>query len=332
MTGRVLRPEHPLPPAPGLIRLGTRRSRLAVAQSTQVAQEIARTTGADVALVTVTTEGDVSRAPLSQLGGTGVFVSALREALYAGTCDMAVHSFKDLPTAPCPGISVGAVPLRADARDAWCARDGLTLIEMPPGSRVGTGSPRRAAQILSRRPDLIIEDIRGNVDTRLARVGADLDAVILAAAGLERVGRVDAITERFSLDLAPSAPGQGALAIEVRSDDLSHELISQALRAVDHAETRAAAAAERTLLAALEAGCAAPVGASANIAHGHLSLRARVYQVDGQSQLESFKTVTWDTANAREGIASDLGSEVARDLLERGAAKLADLGPKDNRT
>lgn len=332
MTGRVFRPEGPQPALPGLIRLGTRRSRLAVAQSTQVAQEIAKATGADVALVTVTTEGDISRTPLSQLGGTGVFVSALREALLAGDCDIAVHSLKDLPTAPCPGISLGAVPLRADPRDAWCARDGLTLAEMPPGSRVGTGSPRRAAQILSRRPDLVIEDIRGNVDTRLARVGVDLDAVILAAAGLERVGRTEAITERFALDVAASAPGQGALAIEVRSEDLDEVLLSRALQALDHAETRSAATAERELLAALEAGCAAPVGATASVADGWLTLRATVYQVDGQSQLESVMGVAWNGSSDSEGIARNLGREVARDLLERGAAQLADLGPRGERS
>lgn len=329
MTGRVYQADGPMPAAAGVIRLGTRRSRLAVAQSTQVAEQIAQATGADVALITVTTEGDVSREPLSQLGGTGVFVSALRAALAEGRCDLAVHSYKDLPTAPSPGIAVGAVPERVDPRDAWCTADQVSFAAAPAGFRVGTGSPRRAAQLLARRPDLIVLDIRGNVDTRLGRLEKDLDAVVLAAAGLTRVGRAEAITEYFALEDAPPAPGQGALAVEVRSGDLDDPLLAQALQAVEHRDTRIAAAAERALLAALEAGCAAPVGASAQIGPDGLVLRAVVYRTDGTDLLESEHRVALDGAESAEQSAFELGRTVAEDLLARGAADLADLGPRE---
>lgn len=326
MTGRVFRAPGPLPAASGLIRLGTRRSRLALAQSTQVAERIAQATGVDVALITVTTEGDISRAPLSQLGGTGVFVSALREALLDGVCDLAVHSFKDLPTAACPGISVGAVPERADPRDAWCAKGHVSFADAPSGFRVGTGSPRRVAQLLARRPDLQVTDIRGNVDTRLARLDDDLDAVVLAAAGLDRIGRAEAITERLPLEGAPPAPGQGALALEVRTEDLHRAPIAEALRAMEHVETRVAATAERELLAALEAGCAAPIGAIAHLRGDSVHLGATVYRVDGTEQLDALKIAPLDAAVPPEQTARALGRAAAQDLLDRGAAALADLG------
>ena len=323
--GRVFRSDGPTAAAPGLLRVGTRGSALAVAQTSTVAEAIAAATGLDVALVIVTTHGDTSRAPLAQLGGTGVFVSALRDALLAGECDLAVHSLKDLPTAPCPGIALGAVPVRADARDALCARDGLTLAALPRGARVGTGSPRRVAQLLARRPDLAVQDIRGNVDTRLARIRDDLDAVVLAAAGLDRIGRAAAITERFSLAEAPAAPGQGALAIEVREDDLGAAPFAAALAAIEDPVARAGALAERHLLAALEAGCAAPVGATASAEAGRLHLRASVYRLDGGAALTAEGGLDW-----RPGADPDspgrLGRAVAAELLDRGAADLAPLG------
>lgn len=328
--GRVFRAEGPLDAAPGLIRVGTRGSALAVAQTTTVAAALAAATGCDVGLVIIKTEGDVSRAPLAQLGGTGVFVSALRDALLDGRCDAAVHSLKDLPTGPCPGIVIGAVPERADARDALCARDGLALAELPDGARVGTGSPRRAAQLLARRPDLEVLGLRGNVDTRLGRVGNDLDAVVLAAAGLDRLGRAGVITERFPLDAVPTAPGQGALAIEVRTDDAAAQPLRDGLLALDDAEARACAEAERALLSALEAGCAAPVGARARLTPGpeetgarRLVLTAAVYALDGTSSLVLSDEIAW-----RGGDVSPtaLGETLARALLARGAADLAPLG------
>ena len=183
-----------------VVRIGTRGSALALAQTQTIANALTAKTGAVVEIITVTTHGDRSTESLSTIGGTGVFASALREALLAGECDVVVHSLKDLPTDPEPGLVIAAIPKRADARDALCARDGLTLETLPEGARVGTGSPRRVAQLLARRPDLEVVDIRGNIDTRLGRtVGGDLDAVVLAAAGLERIGRSEAVTEFPSL-------------------------------------------------------------------------------------------------------------------------------------
>ncbi|WP_090151921.1 MULTISPECIES: hydroxymethylbilane synthase [unclassified Leucobacter] len=330
-SGRVFRSDAPLAPAPGLLRVGTRGSALAVSQTTMVAEQMATATGLDVALVIITTHGDVTRAPLSQLGGTGVFVSALRDALLAGECDLAVHSLKDLPTGACAGISLGAVPVRADARDALCARDGLTLADLPVGARVGTGSPRRAAQIRARRSDIDVHDLRGNVDTRLGRVGVDLDAVVLAAAGLDRLGRAAAITERFPLTDVPAAPGQGALAIEVRAADATTEPYIAALSAVDDAEARATALAERSLLATLEAGCAAPIGACAEVTGDELRLRAVVYRVDGSEQLTAEASLPWSTTAPDSGVPvpevpAELGRRVAAELLAAGAADLAPLG------
>ncbi len=321
--GRVRIAREAVPPAADRLRIGTRGSALAVTQTTTVAQQIADATGLEIVLVIIKTKGDVSRESLAQLGGTGVFVSALRDALLANECDFAVHSLKDLPTGEHPGITLGAIPARVDARDALCARDGLTLDQLPAGARVGTGSPRRAAQILARRADLEVLDLRGNVDTRLARVGVDLDAVVLAAAGLQRLDRLDVVTERFGLDEAPTAPGQGALAIEVRASARAMEPYATALRALDDPATRACALAERSLLAALEAGCAAPIGAHAHLEDGKLHLRASVYRLDGSEQLTETATLQW--SEGRDDVPALLGHRVCEALLARGAERLAPL-------
>lgn len=316
--------------ASGSLRVGTRGSALAVAQTTVVANAIAKATGKDVELVTVTTQGDTSRESLASLGGTGVFASALRDSLLASECDLIVHSLKDLPTGAHPGLVIGAVPRRADARDALCAADGMTLDLLPEGARVGTGSPRRVAQLLSRRPDLQIADLRGNVDTRLGRVAdGDLDAVVLAAAGLERLGRADAVTEYFSLSDVPTAPGQGALAIEVRAgDERGSGALAKALASINHVTTHAAVIAEREVLAGLEAGCAAPIGAHAQIDDGLLFLTATVYRPDGTDHLTSSHAATPDGMNARdlEVAALDVAQRVVAELLASGAADLAPVG------
>lgn len=318
-----------VPARPGLVRIGTRGSALAVTQSGDVARRLARDSGLEVVLVVVRTFGDATSAPLAQLGGTGVFVSALREALLDDRCDLAVHSLKDLPTGPCAGIGLAAIPERADARDALCARDGLDLASLPTGARVGTGSPRRAAQLRSLRADLRVEDLRGNVDTRLARVGADLDAVVLAAAGLERLGRAASIAERFPLDRVPTAPGQGALAVEARAGDGAalwdvEEALAAALRQLDDPGSRACALAERALLQRLEAGCAAPVGAWARVAGPSLLLTGAVYRPDGGARLE----LTRERPLGEDAAASAamLGVAVAEALLVGGAGDLAELG------
>ncbi len=250
-----------------MIRIGTRASELARTQSGAVARDVAALTGRPVRLVDITTAGDRSAGSLRTIGGSGVFVSALRDALLAGEVDVAVHSLKDLPTAPAPGIALVAVPSREDPRDALVARDRLRLAELPDGARVGTGSPRRAAMVraAAARSGTAVElvDIRGNVPTRLARVGDDLDAVILAVAGLHRLGRTETISEFLSVTEVVPCPGQGALAVETRAGDP----LAAELAALDDATSRAAVTAERAVLAGLGAGCATPVGALAT-AHG----------------------------------------------------------------
>jgi hydroxymethylbilane synthase len=270
------------------LRIGTRRSALAQAQAGIVADAVLAATGRNVELVHVTTHGDVSRDSLASIGGTGVFVSALRDALLMGEIDIAVHSLKDLPTADVPELEVIAVPERADVRDALVARDGHTLQTLPEGAKVGTGSPRRAAQLKALRPDIDVVDIRGNVDTRLGLVDDGVvDAVVLAKAGLQRLGRLDVVTETIDPSVMLSAPGQGALAVEVVRDlagDDRHAL----LRQLDDAATRAAVTAERAVLSALEAGCSAPVGAlgvvsELGFSEPELTLEALVASPDGSS-------------------------------------------------
>ena len=308
------------------IRIGTRGSALALAQTGVVAAAVAKASGDDVEIVTIVSTGDTSTESLSNLGGTGVFASALREALIANQCDLVVHSLKDLPTTPYPGLRVGAVPKRADARDALCARDGLTLEALPAGSRIGTGSPRRAAQLRGWRPDVEVLDIRGNVDTRLQKVvSGEVDAVVLAAAGLSRLGRLDQVTEFFELGRWATAPGQGALAIETR-DSLS-PAFAAVIKSLNHPSSFLAAMAERAILARLEAGCAAPIGASAVVDGDMMFLTATVYAPDGSSSLTSSHALVLEgTPLQRLVFPAELGDRVAAELLALGAAEIAPLG------
>lgn len=294
------------------MRIGTRGSALAVAQTTSIANALAAKTGVAPEIITIATEGDRSTESLASLGGTGVFASALRDALLAGEVDVVVHSLKDLPTAAHPGLAIAAIPKRADARDALCARDALTLDTLPAGARVGTGSPRRAAQLRSRRDDLEVVDIRGNVDTRLGKVASgELDAVILAAAGLGRLARLDSATELLDLDSWPTAPGQGALAVEVRAGE---EKLASSL---EHAASRIMVEAERRTLALLEAGCSAPVGAHAIIEDGMLFLSARVYGPE-RYITSSHALYVADTKDP----AGEVAERVAKELFALGAAEL----------
>jgi hydroxymethylbilane synthase len=268
----------------GVLRLGTRASALARTQSQLVADLLAERTGRTIELVTVRTEGDAVTGPLASLGGTGVFVSALRDALLAGEVDLAVHSLKDLPTAPASGIALAAVPLREDPRDIVVARDGLTIGELPVGSRVGTGSPRRVAQLEALGLGIDLVGVRGNVDTRIAKVrSGELDAVVLARAGLARLGRLEEVTEVLDPIQVLPAPGQGALAVECRAADT--DLVALVADALDDPRTRAAVECERTVLAELEAGCSAPVGALAEVVEGddgeELWIRAVALSLDG---------------------------------------------------
>lgn len=324
------------PHAPGrALRLGTRRSALARAQSGLVAEEVRRITGRPVELVDVTTYGDVSREHLSQIGGTGVFVSALRDALLNGELDLAVHSLKDLPTTQPDELTLAAIPAREDPRDALVARDGLTfeqLLAQPGGTggtpRVGTGSPRRMAQLhawaRSLGGEIETVPIRGNVDTRIGYVrSGELDAVVLATAGLTRVGRLDEVTERISTDSVLPAPGQGALAVECAADraDLAAQLAG-----LDDPHTRIAVTAERSLLAALEAGCSAPVGALADLLVDgqvvtELRLRGAVGTTDGATLVHLSATGSVP-ASAGEATAQRMGRELAAEMLAKGAAGL----------
>ncbi|MFI0743123.1 hydroxymethylbilane synthase [Streptomyces sp. NPDC021100] len=308
------------------LRLGTRRSKLAMAQSGQVAEAVSRLTGRPVELVEITTYGDVSREHLAQIGGTGVFVSALRDALLADEVDFAVHSLKDLPTAQPDDLVLAAVPRREDPRDVLIARDGLSFEELPAGARVGTGSPRRMAQLnaWARALGKEIETVpvRGNVDTRLGFVtGGELDAVVLAAAGLTRLGRIDVATEFLSPDTVLPAPGQGALAIECAATAAP---LAAVLAELDDPYTRAAVTAERSLLAALEAGCSAPVGALADLLGDEqdvpeMRLRGVVGTTDG-STLVQLSTTGPVPASHHDALA--LGRELAADMLDKGAAGL----------
>ncbi len=246
-----------------MLRLGTRRSPLALAQSALVAAAVTESTGWPVELVEITSHGDVNRASLVQIGGTGVFVSALRDALVDGRVDFAVHSLKDLPTAPAAGLAIAAIPPREDPRDALVARAAATLAELPPNARIGTGSPRRSAQLLALGRGFEIVDIRGNVDTRVAYVtDGELDAVVLAAAGLRRLGRAAVMTQLIDPDTMLPAPGQGALALECLVERAD---VAAALASLDDVATRVAVTAERSVLARLEAGCSAPVGVLAEV-------------------------------------------------------------------
>jgi hydroxymethylbilane synthase len=308
-------------PAASAIRVGTRRSLLATTQAGTVADLIRTRLGREAELVEVTTDGDRTQeagTPLAAAGGTGVFVGALRDALLRGDVDVAVHSLKDLPTYPADGIALVAVPTREDPRDVVVARDGLTLGELPAGSRVGTGSPRRAAQLHALGLGLEVVGIRGNVDTRIAKVGAgEYDAVVLARAGLARIDRLDAATEVLDpLQMLP-APGQGALGIECRADDA----LRSDLATLEDPRTRAAVDAERAVLATLEGGCAAPIGTLAEVVEGddgdELWVRAVALSTDGTLAVRR-------SASGDPDDAVGVGTRLAEEMLADGAGQLED--------
>jgi hydroxymethylbilane synthase len=300
------------------LRLGTRGSALALAQSQQTADALTAATGRPVELVRIVTPGDRSSAPVAQLG-VGVFVSALRDALLADEIDFAVHSYKDLPTAEHPTLHIAAVPPRHDPRDVLISRGDRTLAELPPGSVIGTGAVRRIAQLHALGLELQVTPIRGNIDTRIARVlgpEADLDAVVLARAGVARLGRTAEITETLDPMLMLPAPAQGALAVECRAGDAD---LVELLAALDHAPSRSAVVAERALLATLEAGCSAPVAAHAELAEGEegdeIYLRGAVISPDGSRAIRLSRTGT-------PADAAEIGKALAADLLENGADTL----------
>ncbi|MEU8266536.1 hydroxymethylbilane synthase [Sphaerisporangium sp. NPDC049002] len=297
--------------ARGVLRLGTRRSLMATTQSQLVADRLTALTGRTVELVGVTTFGDVTKTHLAQLGGTGVFVSALRDKLIEGEIDFAVHSLKDLPTKPDPRVVIAAIPPRDDPRDALVGPAKLT--DLSPGDQVGTGSPRRVAQLRVLRPDLEYVPIRGNADTRIGKVtSGELRAIVLAAAGLGRIGREAEISQLFEVPEMLPAPGQGALAVECRAGDAA---LIDLLGVLDDAHTRAAVTAERAVLATLEAGCSAPVGAYAAVDGHILNLTAAVVAFDGTRSVR--KSTAGDPSAAME-----LGRELATAMISEGAGML----------
>ena len=298
---------------------------MAMAQSAQVARMLSARTGCLVELVGYTTFGDVSKADLAQIGGTGVFVSELRKRLIDGDIDFAVHSLKDLPAMQHSAqdwagqdragqdraLQLAAIPPREDPRDALVARGGVKLADLPTAARIGTGSPRRAAQLMLLRPDLRPVPIRGNAGTRIGKIDSgEVDAVVLAYAGLARIGRLEAVSQVFEPDEMMPAPGQGALAAECLA---SRPELADLLSQIDDEVSRAATSAERNLLAALQAGCSAPIGAYA-AGTSVLRLDAVVVAPDGEEALRA-------SASGPASQAAQIGREVAAELLERGAGR-----------
>ncbi len=296
------------------LRIGTRGSALALWQSRHVAARLwAEHRELDVELVEITSAGDrVTDLPLSHVEGTGFFTAALEEALVSGEIDVAVHSYKDLPVESTASLMVATVPVRGPVEDVLCARDGLTLAGLPAGARVGTCSTRRAAQVRLMRQDLELVPLRGNVPTRVARVGGDLDAIVLARAGLVRLGLEHAITETFSIERMLPAPAQGALAVQCRASD---EAIGRRLFALEDVETRRTVEAERTLLHALGGGCSVPVGALAVVSGRDIGLTAAVFDVNGTIAIR-VSAIGQDPAT--------LGRMTADRLVEQGAGAILD--------
>jgi hydroxymethylbilane synthase len=306
------------------VRVGTRGSPLALAQAGRIARQLHERCGQPAVLVTVATPGDESTAPIERLGTTGVFTTTLREALLRGDVDLVVHSCKDLPTAPMPGLQVAAYPAREDPRDALVWPGGTSLDALPDGARIGTGSPRRAALLRATDRHLQIVPMRGNVGTRLRKLAdGEADALILATAGLSRLGLLNEATTPLEPSLLMPAPAQGVLAVECRADDL---VTAAQLRALDHAPTRAAAITERGFLAALDAGCSAPVGALAELAaeagaegaegaEPAVRVSGVIAAADGSSVIRA-----QTTGPVADGDA--LGRRLAHVLLEHGGAAL----------
>ena len=291
-----------------MLKVGTRGSNLATTQAGHV-RDALKDAGYPAELEIVVTQGDLSQAPVERIG-VGVFTSALRDALFKGEVDVAVHSFKDLPTADEPR-SYLIVPEREDNREALIARDGLTLADLPEGARVGTSAPRRISQLRAMRPDLDIRPLRGNIERRMGYVeSGELDAIVLAYAGLVRGGYGDRPTEVFDPERFVPAPAQGALAVECRADDAdTHAAIATLIDDTATVQARA----ERTVLAVLEAGCTAPVAAMSRVNGDTIELRAGVFALDGSSQMVEDVTGT---------DPEDVGRRAAEALLERGAAEL----------
>jgi len=301
--------------------IGTRGSKLALAQANQVRDALVERhcdTGLQIELEILETTGDVSRGSLSDVGGQGVFTREIERALLDERVDLAVHSLKDLPTRMDPGLSLVAVPPRQDVRDTLVLRTGQGLGDLPQGATVGTGSLRRQGQVRALRPDLRFEGIRGNVDTRLGRVrDGEVDAVVLAAAGLHRLGLHEEISAYLDTDQVLPAPGQGALGLQMRTGDARRDVVA----ALTDAPSWLAVRAERSLLETLGAGCHAPVGAWARQLSDELRLDAVVCRPDGTDLHRATATVSLEQGEGDEA-AADLGRGLAEKLLSAGADQI----------
>jgi len=302
------------------IRIGTRQSPLALWQATYIADGLTRH-GYEVELVKITTTGDVTTTPLGQSGGVGLFTKEIQRALLDGRCDVAVHSLKDLPTEPIDGLTLAAVPPREDPADCLIATSSATLNNLPTGARIGTGSPRRRAQLLHLRPDLKILDIRGNVETRLAKLAqGSYDAIILAFAGLHRLNFEANISEKLTLEQMLPAVGQAALGLETRSND---DVAIEAVRKLNDPETLACVRAERGLLRSLRAGCLAPVAAHAIVRDGQLRMKSKVYSADGVTMIASDLTAPIELKSIFESNAAESLADLAMsELTKQGAEAL----------
>ena len=297
-----------------MIRIATRRSPLARWQANHVAALLrAREPGLEVRLHEVVTRGDkILDVALSRVGGKGLFVKEIEDALLAGEAEIAVHSMKDLPGVLADGLVVGAVPAREDPRDALCSPRYRTLAALPRGARVGTSSLRRAAQLKALRPDLRIEMVRGNVETRLRKASEELDAVVLAFAGLRRLGLAERATQVLDPSEMLPAVAQGALALEARADDAA---TLARLAALDDPEAHQRVEAERSFLRRLEGGCQVPIAAHAVVAGGRVELRGLVAALDGSRVIRGERSAPVAEAGA-------LGTALAEELLARGAAEI----------
>ncbi len=294
-----------------MIRIATRRSPLAKWQANHVADLLrAKEPGLEVRLHELVTKGDrILEVPLAEVGGKGLFVKEIEDALLAGDAEIAVHSMKDLPALLAPSLAIGAVPEREDPRDALCSPRYKTLAGLPKGARVGTSSLRRSAQLKVLRPDLRIEMVRGNVETRLRKASEELDAVVLAYAGLRRLGLAEHATYVFPAEEMLPAVAQGALALEARASDAP---TMTRLAALDHAETRVRVEAERGFLARIEGGCQVPIAGHATIQGGRVLMRALVASLDGTQVIRGERT--GPAAEARQ-----MGVALAEELLSKGA-------------
>ncbi|MFL2870693.1 MAG: hydroxymethylbilane synthase [Pirellulaceae bacterium] len=301
------------------LRLGTRSSALAMWQSSWVARQLTEH-GYDVELVQITTQGDVRSEPIGQIGGQGLFTKEIQRALLDQEVDLAVHSLKDLPTVPVPGLALGAVPPRESPGDALLSNRFDSIESIPEGAVIGTGSNRRQAQLLHYRADVVVRGIRGNVDTRIGKLDdGQFDAIVLAESGLRRLGLQERITQLIPREIMLPAVGQGALGIECRSDD---DVTRQAVSLLNDSQTHLSVLAERALLFTLQAGCLAPVGTYARFENGSLILEGAVLSVDGKQRLAEVASVPLQGVSNEDAVS--LGEQVAHELLGQGAKQLID--------